>query len=300
VANGDETGRSADLNIGVFTRTDRPDFRPKLVGIIEWLESRGCRVVVEETAARLFDLQGATSASREVLPGAVDLAIVFGGDGTLLSAARLVEFGRTPILGVNLGSLGFLTAVALDELYAALERILAGQHRIERRSLLRAELHPLEGPRRVFHALNDVVLSRGAQGRIICINAFINDEFMAAFLADGMIISSPTGSTAYSLSAGGPIMYPTLKAIVLTPICPHTLTHRPLVIPAEGRIRMVLTAGDDVTLAVDGQVGAPLQEGDGVVCTESDHEVELVLPSDRSFFDVLRQKLKWGERWHNQ
>lgn len=286
------------MKIGIFVKPDRLDFAQHLREIVDWLCAHGCDVIVDGRSAKDFQLSPVTVSPAAEIPSAVDVIIVFGGDGSLLSVARLVGDTRAPILGVNLGTLGFLTGVTLDELYPALETILAGRHRLDRRSMLKAEVRQ-NGTRQptTFHSLNDVVINKGALGRMISLDVWINGDFTSAFLADGMIVSTPTGSTAYSLSAGGPIVYPALDAITLTPICPHTLTHRPLVIPAKGKVGIVLRSGEDVSLTIDGQVGVSLQVGAEVICTESEHVVDLIQPTERNFFEVLHQKLKWGDRW---
>jgi len=289
------------VKIGIFVKRDRLDFARQLRDIVTWLFRRGSEVVVDERVATDFQLSPVTASSAAEIPRAVDIIIVFGGDGTLLSVARLVGNARVPILGVNLGTLGFLTVVTLDELYPAFETILAGRHRLDRRNMLKAEVRQNgSATPTVFHALNDVVVNKGALGRMISLDLWINGDFTSSFRADGMIVSTPTGSTAYSLSAGGPIVYPALDAVTLTPICPHTLTHRPLVIPAKGKIGIVLRSGEDVTLTIDGQVGVSLQTGAEVICTESEFQVDLIQPTERNFFEVLHEKLKWGDRWQRR
>jgi len=289
------------VKIGLFVKPDRLDFARQLRDIVEWLSVRGSEVVVDQRVAADFDLSQVTGMSAAEIPGTVDVIVVFGGDGTLLSVARLVGNARAPILGVNLGSLGFLTGATLDELYPAFETILAGRYRLDRRNMLKAEVRQngAHSPI-VFHALNDIVVNKGALGRMISLDVWIDGDFTSVFRADGMIVSTPTGSTAYSLSAGGPIVYPALEAITLTPICPHTLTHRPLVIPAKAKVGIVLHSGEDVTLTIDGQVGVSLQVGAEVICTESEYHVDLIQPTERNFFEVLHQKLKWGDRWHRR
>lgn len=284
------------MRIGVIAKPHRTEFAAKLKETVQWLSARGCEVVVEEDVVRKFGLKGTAAASREDIPQQVDTVVVFGGDGTILSVARLIRHSKTPILGVNLGSLGFLAEVTLDEIFPALEKLLAGKYELESRSLLRTEVHPAGGQTRTYHALNDAVINKGALARIFSIDAFINDDFIANFLTDGMIVSTPTGSTAYSLAAGGPIVLPTLDSILLTPICPHTLTNRPIVIPARSQVRMILKSGEEVMLTMDGQIGLALQQGDEIVCTRSEYEIELIRPGRKSFFGVLREKLKWGER----
>lgn len=284
------------MKIGVIAKAHRTDFTATLKGLLQWLSSNGCETVVEESVIRSFGLEGVVSASREDMPGVVDVIVVFGGDGTMLSVARSIEDRKAQILGVNLGSLGFLTEFTLDELYPAMERLLARKHTIDRRWMLKTEVRQRNGSVKTYQALNDTVINKGALARIISMETFVNEDFIANFLADGMIISTPTGSTAYSLSAGGPIVYPTLDSLIMTPICPHTLTNRPLVIPAESTIRVVVKSGEDVMLTVDGQVGVALNEGDEIRCTRSEYQIELIQPGNKGFFDILREKLKWGER----
>jgi NAD+ kinase len=222
--------------------------------------------------------------------------VVFGGDGTMLSVARLVKHHKCPILGVNLGSLGFLTEITLDRLYLNLKALLEGDYLIEERCMLRADLVRPSGAFESHHALNDVVINKAALARVISVDAYFDESFIGNFVADGMIVSTPTGSTAYSLSAGGPIVYPSLESILITPICPHTLTNRPLVIPPTHKIRFILRSGKDVMLTIDGQIGVTFEQGDEVVCTRSPHKVQLIRPSGKGFFDVLREKLKWAKR----
>ncbi|HXK59527.1 MAG TPA: NAD(+)/NADH kinase [Acidobacteriota bacterium] len=286
------------MRIGIFVKPGRLDFAPRLREIVSWLLNQSCRIIVDDKLAADFGLEGVTSCPASEIPGVVDVVVVFGGDGTLLSVARLIGSRGAPILGVNLGTLGFLTSVTLDEIHPALETVLAGRHRLDTRTMLRAEVRQNGTHSPVtFYGLNDVVVNKGALGRMISLHLWINGDFTSSFLADGMIVSTPTGSTAYSLSAGGPIVYPALDAITLTPICPHTLTHRPLVIPSKSKIGLVLRSGEDVSLTIDGQVGVPLQVGAEVTCTESENKIQLIQPTERNFFEVLHEKLKWGDRW---
>lgn len=284
------------MKIGVITKEEGENYPDGLRDVLLWLVSKGCEVLVELGVAQSLSVQGIQHGAREEIPSKVDVVLVFGGDGTLLSVARSVQGGTAQILGVNLGSLGFLTDWTLKDLYPALESVLAREHSIDTRSMLRIEVRTGNGETRTYHALNDGVINKGALARIISMDIFVNEDFIANLLADGMIISTPTGSTAYSLSAGGPILYPTLDCLLLTPICPHTLTNRPLVVPGDSNIRVVVKAGEDLMLTVDGQVGIPVCEGGEILCTRSPYRTELIQPRDRSFFDILRGKLKWGER----
>lgn len=223
--------------------------------------------------------------------------IVLGGDGTLLSAARAIGGGETPILAVNLGGLGFLTAITTDEVYPQLERALNGDFRIERRRMLHSELRRDGACLDSFDALNDVVLTKFQIARMIDLEVQIDGHFVCVYRADGLIVATPTGSTAYSLSAGGPIVFPSVPSVLITPICPHTLTNRPVVMNEESVIKIVNLSEDDSTyLTIDGQVGQLLKRGDLVCCSRSPHATNLIQPPTMQFFDVLREKLKWGGR----
>jgi len=231
------------------------------------------------------------------VPEGSDLLIVLGGDGTLLSAARAIGKREIPLFPVNLGGLGFLTAITIDELFPELERAFRGEHRIAKRKLLQTEV--VRGGQVVaaYEALNDAVLAKSALARMIDLDTHVDAQFVCAYKADGLIVSTPTGSTAYSLSAGGPIIFPSVPAICLTPICPHMLTNRPVLVPETSVIRIVSHGPDDsVYLTIDGQVGTPIRDGDTIVCRSSRYALLLIRPPHQMFFDVLRQKLKWGER----
>lgn len=284
--------------IGLFAKLHRTDFADELWEIAEWLKQNKCIPLVDRRVVEQFGLKNLEGVEPEEIPPRADAVVVFGGDGTLLSVARLVKGYDCPILGVNLGSLGFLTEVTLDRLYTDLRALIEGRYSLEERCMLQATIYRKDGlpDHSEFHALNDVVVNKAALARVITVDALFDEVFIASFVADGMIVSTPTGSTAYSLAAGGPIVYPSLECLVITPICPHTLTNRPLVIPARHALRLVLRSGTDVMLTVDGQVGVPFHEGDEVVCTLSPHRVHLVRPTDKGFFDVLREKLKWARR----
>lgn len=267
-----------------------------------WLGARGVEAVYStETAALAGDAaQGARTATRDALPCEVDLVVVLGGDGTLLAmAARIAQSGRdVPILGVNFGSLGFLTEIRTDELTSSLERVLAGTATFDARAMLAATAHRADGQVDARVALNDVVFTKSALSRMIELSVWVNGGFVTRVKADGLIIASATGSTAYNLAAGGPIVHPTVDALVLTPIAPHTLTNRPIVIPGRAEVE-VRVEGDgptaDVFVTYDGQSGYPVRDGDVVRVRTSDRPLRLVTPA-RSYFEVLREKLKWGER----
>jgi NAD+ kinase len=265
---------------------------PKL---IEWLRRRGIAVRIDDQTA--YYAGGVAGMPREEVPQSCDLVIVLGGDGTLLSAARAIGRREIPLFPVNLGGLGFLTAISIEDLYPELERALRGEHRIAKRKLMSTEVIREGSVVASFDALNDAVLTKSSIARMIDLDTFVDEQFVCAYKADGLIISTPTGSTAYSLSAGGPIIFPSVPAICLTPICPHMLTNRPVLVPETSVIRVASRGPDEsVYLTIDGQVGIPIREHDTVVCHSSHHSLLLIRPPRMMFFDVLRQKLKWGER----
>jgi len=263
--------------------------------VVEWLRDRGLDVRCDgETAAYT---QAEHGIPRDDVPEGCDLVIVLGGDGTLLSAARAIGHREIPLFAVNLGGLGFLTAITKDELFPELERALEGGHRVAKRKFLNTEL--LRGGRVVaaYDALNDAVLAKSEIARMIDLEVYVDEQFVANYKADGLIVCTPTGSTAYSLAAGGPIIFPSVPAICMTPICPHMLTNRPVLVPETSVVRVVSHApNDNVFLSIDGQVGNPVEEGDMILCRSSRFALQLVRPPRAMFFDVLRQKLKWGER----
>jgi NAD+ kinase len=263
--------------------------------LMEWLERRGLRLRYDQPTG---DYAGRTDAiPREQVPIGTDLVIVLGGDGTLLSAARAIGRSEVPLFPVNLGGLGFLTAITIDEIYPELERAFRGEHRMGKRRFLHIDVIRGEENIASHEALNDAVLSKSAIARMIDLQAYVDEQFVCAYKADGLIISTPTGSTAYSLSAGGPIIYPSVPTICMTPICPHMLTNRPVLVPETSVIRVISRGEDEsVFLTIDGQIGKPLRLGDVVLCRSSDFALHLIRPPRMMFFDVLRAKLKWGER----
>jgi len=282
--------------IGVVAKIDRAEARGVVERLLAWCAERGLQPVLEkETAGLLLDTQAAT-ARKPDLPAQVDLLLVLGGDGTLLSMARLVGDLGVPILGVNLGGLGFLTALTKEELFPALEAFLADGLVIEERVMLAAQVWRHGERLSEYVALNDVVITKSAMSRIINLAVSVDGQFATAYRADGLIISTPTGSTAYCLSAGGPIVFPTMPAVVLTPICSHTLTNRPIVLPADQRIEVTLQSDQDVMLTLDGQVGFALKEADVVAVHQATARTRLLRFPQKHFFSVLRTKLKWGER----
>jgi NAD+ kinase len=264
--------------------------------LVAWLRQRGIGIRADEETAGYAG--GAVEGMpRGDVPEGCDLIVVLGGDGTLLSAARAIGKREIPLFPVNLGGLGFLTAITVGELFPELERAFRGAHRIAERKLLSIEVQRDGETFASYEALNDAVLAKSSIARIIDLDTYVDDQFVCAYKADGLIIATPTGSTAYSLSAGGPIIYPSVPAICLTPICPHMLTNRPVLVPETSVIKALSRGPDEsVYLTIDGQVGNPIREGDAVVCRSSKYSLMLISPPHMMFFDVLRQKLKWGER----
>jgi NAD+ kinase len=289
--------------VGIVARSDLRAAGEHLVEIARWLDARGAEAVFEAgTAALASRVDGRATFERDELPRHVDMVLVLGGDGTLLSMAdRIAQAGvDVPILGVNFGSLGFLTEVTLPELYAALESALGGTARVDERLMLRAETMR-EG--RMFASrlvLNDVVITKGALSRIIELSVSVGGDFVARFKADGLIIASPTGSTAYNLSAAGPIVHPAVDALVITPIAPHMLANRPIVIPAAAAVQVQPIvegpAEDEVFVTFDGQWGFQLHGTDLVSVRCAERRLRLIHASPRSYFELLRQKLRWAER----
>ncbi|HEY7868904.1 MAG TPA: NAD(+)/NADH kinase [Methylomirabilota bacterium] len=282
--------------LGIVAKTDREEARTVLPRLLEWCAARDIQPVLEKETAGLCPEVTTPTAGRPELPAQSDLLLVLGGDGTLLGMARLVGDLGVPILGVNLGGLGFLTALTVEELFPALEAYLHGQLVIEERMLLEARVFRRGERLGEYSALNDVVITKSAMSRIIRLEVAVDGVFATGYRADGLIISTPTGSTAYCLSAGGPIVFPTMDAVVLTPICSHTLTNRPIVLPATQTISITLLTDQDVMLTLDGQVGLALKAHDTVEVRQAAARTRLLRVPQKHFFSVLRTKLKWGER----
>ena len=279
--------------IGLILKKQDSRIHSIIQDIVPWLQSRGIEVFLDQGSAERCPA-GTRIAPPEELVKQVDIITVFGGDGTLLYTARLVGPSGIPILGINLGSLGFLTEVKLDEMHEAFEVLVSGNYQLEERVLLNVEVIRNSQVSARFLALNDAVINKGALARIIDLEVSVNSQPVLYTRADGLIISTPTGSTAYSLSAGGPILYPTLEAFIIAPICPHTLTNRPVVIPDKDQAIVCLRRGTDVMLTVDGQVGMPLEPQDCLRVRRSESTLKLVLPFGNTFFKLLREKLRWG------
>ena len=282
--------------IGVVAKPGAAGARGVIVELLAWLKARGHTAVLEKETAGLVPASATPSLGKPELPAQVDLIVVLGGDGTLLSMARSVGDQGVPLLGVNLGGLGFLTATTLEEMFPALEAWLGGGMAIDERMMLTARVLRQGRLFCEYGALNDVVITKSAMSRIIDFSVSVEGQFATAYRADGLIISTPTGSTAYSLSAGGPILDPGMDAIVLTPICSHTLTNRPIVVPATQRVEVTILTDQEVMVTMDGQVGVNLREHDTVEVRQASTRIRLLRFPQQSFFSVLRAKLKWGER----
>jgi len=287
--------------VGIVAKSHLRAAVPHLVDIAAWLRARSIEPIFESaTAALMPSADSHVAAEKLALVGMVDMVVVLGGDGTLLSMADCIAAaGKSiPILGVNFGSLGFLTEVTLPELYPALDTVIAGQARVEERMMLASTVRRSRETFTAYIALNDVVVTKTARARMIDLSVSVGDEFVTRVKADGLIVATPTGSTAYNLAAGGPIVQPAVDALVLTPIAPHTLTNRPIIIPASATVRVQphMDSRDEVFVTFDGQAGFQLEEGDEISVRRADRTLRLIHPSTRSYFEVLRQKLKWGER----
>jgi len=288
--------------VGIVAKAHLRAAGTHLTDIVSWLRGRGIEPAFDpDTAALASGATGVRTVDKDRLPTQVDMILVLGGDGTLLGMAdRIGQAGADiPILGVNFGGLGFLTEVTLAELYPSLEAALNGTAQIAERMTLRATTLRHNRPFEDRIVLNDVVVTHGALSRIIELSVTVDDQFVTRVRADGLIVSSPTGSTAYNLAAGGPILHPQVDALVITPIAPHTLTQRPLVIPAAAAVRIqshLDGSRDEVYVTFDGQSGCPLNEGDVVTVGRTERPIRLVRATTRSYFEMLREMLKWGQR----
>jgi NAD+ kinase len=290
---------SSIRRVGIVLKPHQPDALKTLCELTAWLAEREITLVGGPEIERERITHQTGCAVEEVesdkLAASVDLILVLGGDGTMIATARLMGDTEVPVLGINYGGLGYLAEFRIEELYTALESILAGNYRLDKRVMLEVEL--LRGKEHVTRnrVLNDVVINKSALARIIEIDVHLNRQFVNSFRADGLIVSTPTGSTAYNLSAGGPVIFPSMNAVVITPICPFTLSNRPIVVPDNSFIELCLkTELEDVSLTLDGQVGFPLRVEDRVVIRKSQTTFNLVQPTNRNYFDVLRDKLRWG------
>ncbi|HEX8128471.1 MAG TPA: NAD(+)/NADH kinase [Pyrinomonadaceae bacterium] len=285
--------------IGVLVKPHHPEAVATICRLLEWLTPRGIALVIGPRVER-GEIERETGCTvetmeHEELAASVDLIVVLGGDGTMIATARLLDNRDVPVVGVNYGTLGYLTEVRVEEMTDALDAIVAGNYHLDRRVMLAAELHRGEEKLLRNRVLNDVVISKSALARIIEIETWFDGQLVNCFRADGLIISTPTGSTAYNLSAGGPVVYPSMNAVVITPICPHTLSNRPLVVPDDAEIELILkTPKEEVALTLDGQVGYRMEVNDRVLIAKSRTTFNLMQPLNRNYFEVLRGKLKWG------
>jgi len=281
---------------GIFCKPIKEMVSSVVPPLMTWLRERNIEVFTDRETQSCIDPRGAF-LEREALGEKIDLLIVLGGDGTLLSAARALRGHKVPILAVNLGGLGFLTSVTLDELYPVLEQILAGEHHTSDRMMLKAEVFRDGKAAERQWALNDAVATKSALARMLAFDVYVDQNHVGRYRADGLIVATPTGSTAYSLAAGGPIVHPDIDAFVITPICPHMLTNRPLVVPDTARVEIDFSPADDAAyITFDGQIGREVGPSDRVVIVKSSSKVRLIRPPGKTYFEILRNKLRWGER----
>lgn len=286
--------------IGLICKRDRQEPEDILRDLVPWLLARGAEVYTGINETRMAGEIGVgpvKSCPFELMQEQVDMVVVLGGDGTMLGAARQFAESGIPILGVNLGGLGFITEVPPTQIFEVLEDALAGRSDIEERMMLSAQITRASGGKETYLSLNDIAVSKGATARIVDFRTSVDGKFINIFKADGVIVASPTGSTAYSMSAGGPIVYPTVECMLLTPICPHMLTNRPIVLSADSTVEIMLGATtDDAIITYDGVMAGQFNHGDTITIRRSKHKARLVMPRDRDHFHMLRSKLKWGER----
>ena len=290
---------AAIKSIGVIVKPHQPDALETLCALTRWLSERGIAFVglpeiereqIEHNTGCQIQL-----LSESEMPKQVDLMLVLGGDGTMIATGRMLGDNQVPVIGVNYGGLGYLAEFPIEEMFPALEAIFAGKYTVQQRLMLQVELWRGDELVTQNRVLNDVVVNKSALARIIEIKASLNDQFLNSFRADGLIVATPTGSTAYNLSAGGPIIYPSMNAMVITPICPFTLSNRPIVVPDDSVIEVsLITEKEEVALTLDGQVGFALQTRDRILISKSRTAFNLVQPPNRNYFEVLRNKLKWG------
>ncbi len=286
------------MKFGITGKKDSAEVYEIARRLCEWLRERGVEFFVEERLGRSIEAENLL-AERD-LAEAVDIIVVFGGDGSFIWVSRMAQGHDVSILGCNLGGLGFLTEFTVDEFFPMMERVLAGDYEIEKRDMISCCVVGKDGERKEFTVLNDVVINNGPISKVVDLSIYINEKYVTTFKADGIIFATPTGSTAYSLSAGGPIIFPTLPVITVTPICPHILTNRPIVVPNTKKIRTkVLTDIQNTYLTLDGQVGVPLYLGDEVVLEGSESYVNIIKSPFRDYFNILKTKLMWSGRYEN-
>ena len=291
---------SSIRRVGVVVKPNQPEALQTTCHLVKWLHEHGLELIGTRELDR-DRIESETGCAIEIveqekLAASVDLIVVLGGDGTMIATSRMMGDHDVPVLGINYGTLGYLAEFRVEEMFSALESILAGDYRIDTRVRLAVDL--IRGEELLMHsrALNDVVINKSALARIIEIEARMDGHLISGFRADGLIISTPTGSTAYNLSAGGPVVYPSMNALVITPICPFTLSDRPIVVPDDALIELRLrTPKEEVVLTLDGQVGVPIQPEHRVLIRKSRTTFKIVQPKNRNYFEVLREKLRWGK-----
>lgn len=289
--------KQAVNRIGIVVNPTKTDAFPLIKQVIAWLEERGIEVLLDSAVHDAIETAVESSPVKD-MPKRVDLMVAFGGDGTMLSVAQQMKDASTPLMGVKVGGLGFLTEVTEGEVFTTLENVLSGRHRLERRMMLSCSVSHADGSEhRETVALNDVVIQRDSLERMLTVETYVDEEFLASYACDGLIISTPTGSTAHSLSAGGPVVHPQAEAIVITPICPHMLTNRPLVLSSKQKLRAVIASENtSAGIMIDGQIAVKIHPGDQVHVRKSPLSILLAASSTKSYFEVLRAKLNWGRR----
>lgn len=281
-------------SIGLIVNYKKEKTRETACRIIDWLNSKKLKVYIEGNMGKEIGKEELNCPTEKFLKK-VDLIISLGGDGTLLRAARLASAEDIPVFGVNLGGLGFLTQIGIDDLEESLEKLYQGRYFLNGRMMLSCVVKRREEEIEKFTALNDVVMGKGAFARIICLATYVNNDYVITYSADGLVVSTSTGSTAYSLSAGGPIVNPNINSIILTPICPHTLSARPLIIGENDQVKIVLESSEEkVMVTIDGQEGFVLKPKDEVIIKKSDHKARLITFKEKSFYAILREKLRWS------
>jgi len=282
--------------IALVGKINSPSCSTSLLRLADYLRARGHQVMITAHTADVCQIRDFEVATLNEIGAVVDLAIVMGGDGTLLNIARTLVDHRVPLIGINQGRLGFLADVSIDTMFSTLEEMLSGQYVEEQRIMLEASVERHEDVLIASYAFNDVVVSKSTTGRLIEFEVYIDNQFVYSQRADGLVVASPTGSTAYALSSGGPILHPTLEAVVMVPICPHTLSARPIAVNSRSEIEINLIHADDARVHFDGQLHADLKIGDRVVIRRTHNTVHLLHPEGHNYYDTLRQKLHWGEK----
>lgn len=285
--------------VGLFGKFQDDSVAEHLAHLADFLRERRLNILIDENTASLVKQPIARSRPFPAIGREIDLAIVIGGDGTMLNIARALAAHRVPLIGVNLGRLGFLTDIPGNHMEAEIGKILDGDYEIEDRLLLQAELKRNGDTIHSAVAFNDIIVTKGEIARLIEYETHLDGEFVNSARGDGIIVATPTGSTAYAMSAGGPILHPTLPAIAVVPICPHTLSNRPIVVSSESTIEIVMSSPTDqrATVTCDGQVNYPLKKGDRIYVHRAEQSVQLLHPSGRNHYDVMRAKLHWGEKY---